>query len=149
MLTKLYSSISAENWQQAARLANTFSTLEDASAYGVIYGAYSAAITGDPENRDKLLSVLGTTIELDEWQQQMLAFAQGNINEAQLMTAADDRCKQTEALFVAALHHIENGQQKQADSYWQRIIDLGVINYFEYGTARNRVTALKAASQAR
>lgn len=148
VLTKLYSSISAENWQQAARLANTFSTLEDASAYGVIYGAYSAAITGDPENRDKLLSVLGTTIELDEWQQQMLAFAQGNINEAQLMTAADDRCKQTEALFVAALHHIENGQQKKADSYWQRIIDLGVVNYFEYGTARNRVKALKAASQA-
>lgn len=143
LLTKIYASISAGDWAQAAGLANIYSGLEGASSYGVIYGAYSYSINGNAEGRERLLRRVEANFELDNWQHSMLEFARGEISEEQLMDNADNRCKRSEALFVAALQHIENKQSKQADSYWQRILDLGVSNYFEYGAARNRVKALK------
>ncbi|GGF76762.1 hypothetical protein [Alteromonas lipolytica] len=147
VLPKVYASIAALNWQEAAKQASLYSQLEDAEPYGVLYGAYSYGIMGNTAEREKLLKLLDSTISMSDWHRNMLAFARGSIDEAQLMAVADDRCKQSEALFVAALQHFENHQTEKANTYWQQIIDLGVMNYFEFGTARNRVKALKKAAQ--
>ncbi len=76
-------------------------------------------------------------------QKGMLSFAKGSIDEAQLMALASDRCEQSEALFIAALNHIENDNAELAETYWQRIYELDIRTFFEFAVAKNKIKAAK------
>ena len=94
---------------------------------------------GNGQESRELLNFASEQLELDDWQKGMLNFAKGSIDETQLMALASDRCEQSEALFIAALNHIENDNAELAETYWQRIYEpfvLTPLTFFRLGVAR-------------
>ncbi|MFY0669143.1 MAG: hypothetical protein JXQ95_14025 [Alteromonas stellipolaris] len=143
LLTQIYANIVAGNWDKVGSLASRYSQVDEARIYGVLYGAYGYKMQGNSQGHRELLNFASEHLELDDWQKGMLSFAKGSIDEAQLMALASDRCEQSEALFIAALNHIENDNAELAETYWQRIYELDIRTFFEFAVAKNKIKAAK------
>lgn len=139
LLTLIYTHIAAGNWAQAATLADQFITMGDASIYGVLYGAFAYGMQGNETAKNALLKKAGDIFQPEDWHAHMLDFARGTIDEAQLFALSEDKCNQSEALFIAALQRLENNDDATADDYFKQVVDLDIKAFYEYAVARYRV----------
>lgn len=134
--TKIYANIAAGNWKQVTQLSNIYRENQESGFYGVVYGALSHTMLGDEAARQRLLATIDQEYKLSEWQVHMLDFAQGKITEAQLLDYSEDRCQQSEGLFIAALQQVGQRGPEAAADYWPRIKALNIAHYYEFAVAK-------------
>ncbi len=133
---RIYANLAAGNFTDAALLADAYNRLDDASFYGVVYGAYGYAHGQKPAAQNALFTALHQDYQLDDWHKVMLRFAEGEIDEPTMLSQASNRCERSEALFIAALDHMTSGSTEPLTPYWQEIVDLDIKSFYEFAVAR-------------
>jgi tetratricopeptide (TPR) repeat protein len=90
-----------------------------------------------------VLDKLGEPLSSDAWEQWLLRFGRGQIGEAELLAAADNRCKRTEALCFSGYRHLMAGEREPARDRFREAVAFKVYCISEYVSARAGIRYLE------
>lgn len=86
---------------------------------------------------------LTRSVNFSPWQKTLDAFWQGNLPEGDLLSEADDICKQSEAEYYIGLKQLFAGNKSQAIKRFEKVLKTRTYSFFEYRYAKQLISQLQ------
>lgn len=128
----LFKSLMQRDWQQVRDYSEQVKDDPEPSIFAVIYIANVLKALASEQAAFAFLDANYAKAEKTPWGETMYSFAVGNIDQQALLTAASNKCEQTEAYFNLALISLLNGDEQNWRLYRDKAAALDVFGYYEY-----------------
>lgn len=129
------------DYEAAAKLFRDYRLLSRRpDVYFVVREAIVAEHLGREDQAQKALAA--ADVEPGTFDEALLNFHQGTLDEADFLGEADDACRLTEAHYFIARRALLDGDKAKARTEFGKVLDYQVPRYFEYVSAELRLQEL-------
>jgi tetratricopeptide (TPR) repeat protein len=122
-------------------------TGEDQSVYPLFVCALAARRAGRPADAEAALAIAEKSEMSEEWTLLILRFLQGFLDEGQLLRAAGNVGRQTEARTYIGFTLAIEGREDEALAHFRWVAERGAKSSMEYELAKNELNRLKYRNQ--
>lgn len=131
----VYQALMTQQWQQASLLAQQIENDPQPSVYAIVYVAQMLEREQGKQVAQHFLAANQDKYEGNDWKDSLFDYAHQKLTQEQLLAAADDKCKQTEAYFMLALQSLVRGDETGWLQHTLQSASYKVFGFYEYATA--------------
>ena len=113
------------------------------SPYAIIFGHFAARRAGTQAMADQFLELAPRVLNVGAWPYPVIKHLRGEIGEPELLAAAIDDDKRTEAHCYLGLDHEIKGEKDKALDHFRWVRDHGNRDFFEYPVALAELVRLE------